>query len=87
MSEPRRPKKMKVRNGIMPKRLYEISACLNCHVVVSADSEETAMECVATWERAWCATGEIVGVSDVALFDVREPTSPDWRDDAHVRAD
>lgn len=65
--------------------LYEFTALLECSAVISANSEAEAREEIATWERAWVDTGEIVGVKDVDLFDVREPKSPDTvKDEAHV---
>lgn len=65
--------------GNTPK-LYEISALVSYHVVIRANSKKEALDHVATWEHAWDSNSDLVCVSDVELFDVREGHA----EDAHV---
>lgn len=70
----------------MKRKLYEFTAVATCSVVVAAASEEEARAAISTWERAWFETGELVGISDVDLFEVRAAHSQDERslqDEAH----
>jgi hypothetical protein len=53
-------------------QLYEIVALVQYAVVIFADSKEQALKEVETWENAWHDTGELVGVSDVEVADVRD---------------
>jgi hypothetical protein len=64
-------------------KLYEISAIVSFRAVVAAVSKEDALGHVSTWEQAWIdpANADLVGVSDVELFDVRDAIS--IKDDAH----
>jgi hypothetical protein len=65
----------------MSKKLFEFTAHVRCAAVVAADTEEEARKAIETWERAWFETGDVVGVVDVDLFDVRE--SEDAEEEAH----
>jgi hypothetical protein len=68
------------------KKLYEIRAEVSYAVVIAADSGEKALEHVKTWERAWGANADLLGVSAPEVVDVREPTSQneeDLEDEAH----
>lgn len=66
-------------------RLFEIRALVSYHAVILAESKEAALKEVETWENAWHDTGDLVGVSDVDVFDVRPMKSKleDWDDEAH----
>lgn len=66
-------------------RLFEISALVSYHAVILAESKEAALKEVETWENAWHDTGDLVGVSDVDVFDVRPMKSKleYWNDEAH----
>ena len=69
------------------KKLYEFTALLKCSLVVAADSEEQAREEIKTFEAAWYETGDVVGVVDVDLFDVRDPSTQnpvELKDLAHI---
>jgi len=68
-------------------KLYEISALLTYHVVIAAESEDQALAEVETWEHSWDAKAALIGVSDVEVFDVRDPyaqTNKAFEDEAHV---
>lgn len=70
----------------MSAKLFEFVATIQCSVVVAAPDEATAREEIETWERAWFETGEMVGVVDIDLLDVRQApkTSKAQQDVAHV---
>lgn len=67
-------------------RLYEITALVSYSVVIVAESKEAALKEVETWENAWHDTGEMIGVSNVDVLDVRKMKVKlaDWDDEAHV---
>lgn len=67
-------------------KLFEFVATIQCSVVIAAPDEATARKEIETWERAWFETGEIVGVVDVDLVDVRPApkTRERQHDVAHV---
>lgn len=67
-------------------KLYEFVARIECAVVIAAPDEDTARKEIETWERAWFQTGELKGVVDVDLVDVRlaPKTRNGLRDVAHV---
>ena len=56
-------------------KLVEITAVVSYAVVIYADSEDQALEHVKTWEHAWDANADLIGVGDVEVNDVR-PGSP-----------
>ena len=62
----------KEKGKMAKKKLFEFAALLKCAVVVAAESEEDAREAIKTWERAWFETGDLIGVNDVDLVDIRE---------------
>ena len=64
-------------------RLYEINAIISRSVVIAATSKEDALSHVETWEKAWETSSELIGVSDVDLFDVRDMATDDWNDEAN----
>ena len=70
----------------MNTKIFEFVATIQCSAVIAAPDEATARQCVETWERAWFETGEIVGVVDVDLTDVRPaPKTREGQDDvAHI---
>jgi hypothetical protein len=75
-----------LRRGKM-KKLYEFTALLKYSCIVAAESEELARAEIQDYESAWHEIGELVGVVDVDLFDVREADSQDesiLNDLAHV---
>lgn len=53
-------------------KLVEITAMVTYSVVVYADSVQQAMDEVSTWEMAWQENADLICVSDVAVFDVRD---------------
>lgn len=63
------------------KKLYEITAMVTYSVVISAESAEAALAHVESWEHAWDASADLIGVSDVEVADVRDPISADTLDD------
>ena len=65
------------------KKLYEFTALVSCAAVIAADDEQSAMNAIETWERAWFETGDMIGVSDVELSDVREVDQDILEDLAH----
>jgi hypothetical protein len=67
----------------MAKKLYEFTALISCAYVVAADNENDAREAIKTYERAWFETGDLIGVSDVELADVREADQNCLQDLAH----
>ena len=60
-------------------KLVEVVALVKYAVVIYADSEAQALEHVTTWEHAWDANADLIGVSDVEVGDV-QPGTPE---DAH----
>ena len=70
----------------MSAKIFEFVATIQCSAVIAAPDEATARQCVETWERAWFETGEIVGVVDVDLTDVRPaPRTKEAQEDvAHI---
>lgn len=70
----------------MSAKIFEFVATIQCSAVIAATDETTARQCVETWERAWFETGEIVGVVDVDLTDVRPaPRTKEVQEDvAHI---
>ncbi|MEI6150758.1 MAG: hypothetical protein WCS01_16800 [bacterium] len=72
---PRRASRSAAPHG-WPK-LVEITALVSYSVVVYADSKEQALEHVKTWEHAWDANADLIGVSDVDVLDVRAGTPED----------
>lgn len=64
-------------------RLYEIKAIVTYSTVVAATSEEDAMKHVESWEDTWSVAEctDLIGVSDVELFDVRDLQSVETLDD------
>lgn len=71
----------------MIMKLYEISALVNYHVVIAAKTKEEALKEVETWEHAWDSTADLIEVTDVDVFDIREPyaqTEKALEDEAHV---
>lgn len=67
----------------MSAKIFEFVATIQCSAVIAAPDEATARQCVETWERAWFETGEIVGVVDVDLTDVRQaPRTKEGQEDA-----
>ena len=65
------------------KKLYEFTALVSCAYVIAADDEESAREAIKTYERTWYESGEFIGVSDVALGDVRDAEQDSLEDLAH----
>lgn len=65
------------KQSLPSKKIYEISALVCYHAVILADSEDSALAEVDTWENAWHDTGELVGVSDVEVFDIRDGEASD----------
>ena len=65
------------------KKLYEFTALVSCAAVIAADDEQSARKAIETWERAWFETGEMIGVSDIELFSVREADQSCLEDLAH----
>jgi hypothetical protein len=68
------------------RKLFEISALVSYSVVIAAETREQALEHVKTWEHAWDSSSDLIGVSDVEIVDVREPSSQDeddLEDEAH----
>jgi hypothetical protein len=59
------------------RKLFEIRAMVSYAVVVAARTKEEALAHVETWEHAWAANADLIGVSDVELADIREPESQD----------
>ena len=71
------------------KKLYEFTALLKCSCIVAAENEDLARAEIQDYESAWHDTGELVGVVDVDLLDIREADSQDedvLNDLAHVVA-
>ena len=70
----------------MSAKIFEFVATIQCSAVIAAPDETTARQCVETWEHAWFETGEIVGVVDVDLTDVRPaPRTKEVQEDvAHI---
>ena len=69
------------------KKLYEFTALLKCSCIVAAESEKLARAEIQDYDEAWHDTGELIGVVDVDLLDVREADSQDedmLNDLAHV---
>jgi len=66
------------------RTLYEFTARICVSTVIAAPSEAAARKEIASWGKgAWLANGDAEDeVSDVHLFDIREPRSQN--DDAHV---
>ena len=64
----------------MKPQLFEITALVSYSIVIRALTKEQAMEQIKTWEHAWDSNADLVGVSDVDLFDVREGDA----EDAHI---
>lgn len=62
------------------KKLFEIRASVEYAVVIAADTIEQAMAHVKTWEHAWDANADLLGVS-IELADIREPTSAETIED------
>lgn len=61
-----------------PAKLFEITALVSYSVVIAADNEKQALDYVSTWDGSeWDTNAEVVGVSDVDLFDVRDGTVAD----------
>jgi len=72
--------------GYVKRKLYEICASVDYAVVIAATSREEALEHVKTWEHAWDANADLLGVSNVEIVSVREPRSQlkkDLQDEAH----
>jgi hypothetical protein len=68
----------------MSKKLYEIQASVEYAVVIAAETEAQAMEYVESWEHAWDANADLLGVR-MELVDTREPISTETvSDEAHV---
>jgi len=65
------------------KKLYEFTASLKCAAVIAAESEDEARAAIETWEISWTDCGELIGVEDVDLLDVREAKASDLSDEAH----
>ena len=68
-------------------KLYEISALVNYHVVIAAKTKEEALKEVETWEHSWDSTADLIEVTDVDVFDIREPyaqADEALEDEAHV---
>ena len=65
-------------------RLYEITAMVAYSTVVAATSKKDAMKEVESWENAWHANSDLVGVSDVELLDVRDLQGAYFEDEAHI---
>jgi hypothetical protein len=71
----------------MKRRLYEFTASLECAIVVAAESEKAARDELMTYEKAWIDTGDLVGVKNISLFNIRDPETQDedeLEDLAHV---
>lgn len=70
----------------MSAKIFEFVATIQCSVVIAAPDEAIARKEIETWERAWFETGEMVGVVDFDLLDVRQApkTSKAQQDVAHV---
>ena len=66
-------------------RLYEISALVNYHAVILAESKKAALKEVETWENAWHDTADFTQVSGVDVVDVRRMKSKleNYDDEAH----
>jgi hypothetical protein len=64
-------------------RLYEITAMISRSVVIAATSKQDALSHVETWEDAWEAVSELIGVSDVDLNNVRDVKTDNWNDEAN----
>lgn len=67
-------------------KLFEFVETIQCSVVIAAPDESTARKEIETWERTWFETGEMLGVVDVDLVDVRPApkTKEAQQDVAHV---
>lgn len=66
------------------KKVYEITAMVTYALVIAADSAEAALAHVKTWEGAWPANADLVGVSDVEVVEERNPHTSDLEDECHV---
>lgn len=66
-------------------KLYEIVATVDYAVVIGAESEEAALEHVATWEQSWPRYGEFLEVLDKEVVDKRPVKGGilHWKDVAH----
>lgn len=58
-------------------KLVEITALLECSVVIYANSEEDALREVEDWDEAFAEIGCIRGAKNIDVFDVREGTADD----------
>jgi hypothetical protein len=65
--------------------LYEYSVLLSVHVVVAANTEDSAMKRIKMLSpEAVAKIGDVVAVSDIYLFDRRECSVDDVEDLAHL---
>lgn len=75
-----------IQPAVPHRKLFEIRATVEYAVVIAAETREAALEHVKTWEHAWDSSSDLLGVSDVDIVDVREPSSQnveDLEDEAH----
>jgi hypothetical protein len=66
--------------------IFEFSAMVSVHVVVAAKNEESAkMQVNDLTAKGWTQIGDIIGVSDIDVFDIRT-CNPEHIDDlAHLK--
>lgn len=68
-------------------KLHEITVVATYSIVVLAVSEADAMDHVKAMGDAVIESAERNGISDMELFDVRDATAEDWKDEAHEITD
>ena len=71
----------------MAKQLYEFTGYRTYGIVIAADTEEAAKKELKKLGNDWSNYAEDIGfnsVDSLELVDVRDPTSDDLEDEAHI---